>query len=148
MNDKPAQITDRDSKLVPEGVYRAKAIRWQYIEGETFNGEATLSVCVEMTTHNGRAISWFGSCALNTNTPSGESAWEKVTKPALRALGWTGDPKVLDLDSRRTVNVEIEHEMYDSRMRARVRSIWQSPIDTKAARPETIEQFAAMAEGR
>lgn len=137
-----AAATPRNAdRLIPAGVYRAKAIRAGFTESDE---GGKLSVCVELTTHNGHAVTWFGSCSLSTATPSGQSAWDAVTEPTLRVLGWQGDPRRMELDRGRTVNIEIEHETYDGRTRARVRAIWPSAIDDRAARPATIEDFASL----
>lgn len=134
-----AATTENNDRLTPAGVYRAKPARAGFTEHE-----GKLSVCVELTTHNGLAVSWFGSCSLSTSTPTGKSAWESVTEPTLRALGWRGNPRVLEVDRTKVVNLEIEHDTYDGRTRAKVRAIWPSSIDEKRARAETIDQFAQL----
>lgn len=147
-NNTPARnaaAAENTDKLPAEGNYRARVARWGMIENEE---TGALTMAVEMTTHNGKAVTWFGSCSLSTSTPSGESAWEAVTEPTLRVLGWKGDdPERIELDRVRTVNIEIEHDAYNGRTKARVRSIWESPIESKAARPESIAQFAALVRG-
>jgi hypothetical protein len=130
--------TNSDRGLVPEGVYRAKVARWEWIS----NDEGSLSICVELTTHNGRAVTFYGSASQRDPNGRG-SAWD-VTEKALQAMGWNGEIEGIQLDRSRVFNIEIEHDVWENRVRARVRGVWASPIDTKAAPRELVQQLAQL----
>lgn len=126
--------------LAPEGTYRAKAARWGWTQNEHTR---SLTFAVEITTHNGLALTFYGSGSLNDPNGRG-SAWDVTTK-ALRAMGWTGsDPRHIELDRSRVFNIEVEHELWDGRLRARVASVWASTIDAKAADRSALDEMAAL----
>jgi hypothetical protein len=134
-----AKEKDETRGLAPEGTYRARAARWDWTQNE----QGKLTFVVELTTHNGLALTFFGSGSLNDPNGNG-SAWDVTTK-ALRAMGWTGtDPRQIELDRGRVFNIAVEHEVYDGRLRARVAAVWPSQIDARRADRMAVAEMAAL----
>lgn len=109
------------SGLIPEGKFRAKAVDWGF--GEAGTGTFQIGVLMEIT--NGPEgqppdqINWYGFLT--------EKALP-VTVKALGALGWKGID-LTELENRgggldtNEVEIVVEHEEYDGKLRAKVKWI-------------------------